>query len=65
MRIAYFTETFLPHTDGVVTRLTHTLAELRAAGHETLVVAPRAPKMPSTYEGAQVIQAPSIRFPMY
>jgi glycosyltransferase involved in cell wall biosynthesis len=65
MRIAYFTETFLPHTDGVVTRLTHTLTELRAAGHVALVVAPRAPKIPSTYEGAQVIQAPSIRFPMY
>lgn len=65
MRIAFFTETFLPHTDGVVTRLLHTLTELRAAGHEALVVAPRAPRMPPSYAGARVLEAPSIPLPVY
>ncbi|HEX5401675.1 MAG TPA: hypothetical protein VFX16_05155 [Pseudonocardiaceae bacterium] len=40
MRIAFVTETWLPSTDGVVTRITSTVRELRAAGHEVLVVAP-------------------------
>jgi glycosyltransferase involved in cell wall biosynthesis len=65
MRIAFFTETFLPHTDGVVTRLLHTVAELRALGHEVLIVAPRAPVMPSEYDGALVLEAPSMRLPLY
>lgn len=65
MRIAFFTETFLPHTDGIVTRLIQTLKELRLAGHEALVVAPRAQGMPEKYEGAPVLPAPSIRFPVY
>ena len=40
MRIALFTETFLPKTDGIVTRLTHTVRHLVEAGDDVLVVAP-------------------------
>lgn len=40
MRIALFTETFLPRVDGIVTRLVHTLEELGRMGHEVLVLAP-------------------------
>jgi glycosyltransferase involved in cell wall biosynthesis len=40
MRIALFTETFLPRVDGIVTRLVHTLEELGGMGHEVLVLAP-------------------------
>src|SRR5262250_3201193 len=36
MRIALFTETFLPHVDGMVTRLTHTVAALVEAGDDVL-----------------------------
>lgn len=65
MRIALFTETFLPHVDGVVTRLTHTIAELRRMGDEVLVVAPNAATLPAEYQGAQVIGTPSLPLPMY
>jgi glycosyltransferase involved in cell wall biosynthesis len=40
MRIAYVTETWLPSTDGIVTRLTATMRELRRCGHDILVIAP-------------------------
>jgi glycosyltransferase involved in cell wall biosynthesis len=60
MRIAMFSETFVPHTDGVVTRLKHTLAELHAAGDEMLVIAPRARGLPAEYCGARVVAAPSL-----
>lgn len=65
LRIVLFAETFLPHTDGVVTRLTHTLRELHAAGDDVLVVAPDAKGLPEDYAGAQVVPAPSIPLPVY
>lgn len=40
MRIALFTETFVPKIDGIVTTLCETIRELRVRGHEVLVVAP-------------------------
>lgn len=65
LRIVLFAETFLPHTDGVVTRLTHTLRELRAAGDEVMVVAPDAKGLPEVYEGAQIIPTLSMPLPVY
>ncbi|GGU63381.1 glycosyltransferase family 4 protein [Streptomyces lavendofoliae] len=50
MRIAFVTETWHPHTDGIVTRLSATIRELRRRGHEVLVVAPRGG--PRSYHGA-------------
>jgi hypothetical protein len=41
MRIVFVTETWWPSTDGVVTRLTATLRELKKMGHELMVIAPR------------------------
>ena len=41
MRIAMFSETFLPGTDGVVTRLCGTLKHLEDAGHDVLLFAPK------------------------
>lgn len=41
MRIAFVTETWLPATDGIVTRLRATITELRHGGHEVLVIGPR------------------------
>ncbi|WP_308467855.1 glycosyltransferase [Rathayibacter soli] len=41
MRIAFVTEVWKPSINGVVTRLSLTIDELIAAGHEVLVIAPR------------------------
>jgi glycosyltransferase involved in cell wall biosynthesis len=40
MRIALFTETFVPKIDGIVTTLCETIRQLRSLGHQVLVVAP-------------------------
>lgn len=40
MRIALFTETFLPKVDGIVTRLKYTIEQLKKQGDEVLVFAP-------------------------
>jgi Glycosyltransferase len=40
MRIAIITETFLPSTDGIVTRLCETIRWLRLHGHQVMVIAP-------------------------
>lgn len=58
-----FTETFLPSTDGVVTRLRRTLEELNRMGDELLVFAPSGG--PTSYAGARVHGAPGVPFPPY
>jgi glycosyltransferase involved in cell wall biosynthesis len=63
MRIAMFTETFLPSTDGIVTRLCATLKYLAEQGHEVLLFAPEG--CPETYASATVIGIPSFRFFLY
>ena len=66
MRIAFFTETFLPATDGVVTRLRYTIEELAKMGEEMLVVAPRYPDGgPDSYAGAPIYRVPGVPFPPY
>ena len=40
MRIALFTETFIPKIDGIVTTLCETVRHLKCLGHEVLVFAP-------------------------
>jgi glycosyltransferase involved in cell wall biosynthesis len=63
LRIALFTETFLPATDGVVTRLRYTIEELVRAGDEVLVFAPSGG--PESYAGARVYGVPGVPFPPY
>lgn len=64
MRIAIFTEVFLPKIDGVVTRLTRSLEQLADMGHEVMVFTPGDP--PSRYAGFTVVGAPGISFrPVY
>ncbi|WP_349827830.1 glycosyltransferase family 4 protein [Brevibacterium litoralis] len=60
MRIALFTETFLPKIDGVVTRLMGTLDELAGMGHEVVVFAPGHP--PARYAGFRVEPVRSVSF---
>ncbi len=60
MHIAYFTETFLPKIDGVVTRVVRTLEQLSELGHEAIVFAPQKP--PESYAGHRIINVPAIPF---
>jgi glycosyltransferase involved in cell wall biosynthesis len=60
MRIAIVTETWLPSTDGVVTRLTSTVRQLRADGHDVLVVAPGPTA--AGFCGADVRCVPTVGF---
>ncbi|MEJ2358750.1 MAG: glycosyltransferase, partial [Deinococcales bacterium] len=60
MRIAFFTETFLPKIDGVVTRLVRTLEQLGQLGHEALIFAPHNP--PEAYAGHRVVRVPGVPF---
>jgi glycosyltransferase involved in cell wall biosynthesis len=63
MRIAVFSETFLPGTDGVVTRLCATLNQLAKADHEILLFAPEG--APPRYGSARIVGVPSFRFSLY
>ena len=63
MRIAFFTETFLPKVDGIVTRLTKTVQHLVVGGDEVLIFCPEG--APSHYMGAQVVGVPAMPLPLY
>ncbi len=63
MKIAFFTETFLPKVDGIVTRLTKTVQHLVEAGDEVVVFCPEG--CPSNYMGAKVIGVPAMPLPLY
>ena len=63
MKIALFTETFLPKVDGIVTRLTKTVQHLVAAGDEVLIFCPEG--APDTYMGARVVGVPALPLPLY
>ncbi|MEB3318393.1 MAG: glycosyltransferase family 1 protein [Cyanobacteriota bacterium] len=63
MRIAFFTETFLPKVDGIVTRLTKTVEHLVAAGEEVLIFCPEG--APETFLGAKVVGVPALPLPLY
>jgi glycosyltransferase involved in cell wall biosynthesis len=60
MRIAIYTESFLPKIDGVVTRITRTLDQLSASGHEALIFAPHNP--PADYRGHRIVRVPAVSF---
>jgi len=63
LKIAFFTETFLPKVDGIVTRLTKTVQHLVAAGDEVLIFCPEG--APSSYMGARVVGVPALPLPLY
>lgn len=63
MKVALFTETFLPKTDGIVTTVCHTISHLRRLGHEVLVVAPEGGI--AEFEGCRIVAVPGRRFPFY
>jgi glycosyltransferase involved in cell wall biosynthesis len=63
MRVAIFTETFLPKRDGVVTILCQMLDALEDAGIEVCVYAP--PSAPHAYRQMRVYPSWGPRFPLY
>lgn len=63
MRIALFTETFLPKLDGIVTRLSHTIDHLQRNGDRVLVVAPDGGI--TEYKGAKVYGVSGFPLPLY
>ena len=65
MRIAIFTETFVPALDGVVTRLRSTIDELLKVGDEMLVIAPSYGEGPAYYHNVPIHRVASVPFPPY
>jgi glycosyltransferase involved in cell wall biosynthesis len=63
VKIALFTETFLPKVDGIVTRLTKTVTHLVRAGDEVLLFCPEG--APDNFMGARVIGVPGLPLPLY
>ena len=63
MRIAFFTETFLPKMDGIVTTLCQSIHQLRELGHEVLIFAPEGGI--SEFEHFRVVGMRSHAFPLY
>ncbi|BAU07862.1 glycosyltransferase family 1 protein [Fischerella thermalis CCMEE 5330] len=63
MRIALFTETFLPKVDGIVTRLRHTIEHLQRSGDEVLVICPDGGI--TEYKGAKIYGVSGFPLPLY
>jgi glycosyltransferase involved in cell wall biosynthesis len=63
MRIALFTETFLPKVDGIVTRLRHTVEHLQRNGSQVLIICPDGGI--TEYKGAKIYGISGFPLPMY
>ncbi|MCR8969499.1 glycosyltransferase family 1 protein [Facklamia sp. 7083-14-GEN3] len=63
MRILIATETFVPATDGICTRLAHMTTAMKDLGHEVIVVSPDLGI--TEYQGVKVIPMDSFNFPLY
>jgi glycosyltransferase involved in cell wall biosynthesis len=63
MRIALFTETFLPKVDGIVTRLSHTVDHLQRSGDQVLIISPEGGL--KEYKGATIYGVPGFPLPLY
>ncbi|WP_125132431.1 glycosyltransferase [Microbacterium sp. 10M-3C3] len=65
MRVALLAESFLPHMNGVTGSVLHVLRHLAEAGHETLVIAPRAGEVEADLHGARTALLRSVPLPSY
>lgn len=63
MRIALFTETFLPKVDGIVTRLRHTVDHLQRNGDQVLVICPDGGL--TEHKGARIYGVSGFPLPLY
>lgn len=64
-RVAFFTDTFAPKRDGIVTVLCLLLDHLQERGLATAVVAPQLRSRAERYGETQVIRVPGLPFPPY
>ncbi len=66
MRIAYFTDTFLPQVNGVATSIAHFAKELGSRGHQVLIVCPApAEKRLWSAKNVRIVDLPSIPALLY
>ncbi|WP_119698078.1 glycosyltransferase [Microbacterium halotolerans] len=68
MRVAIVAESFLPHMNGVTGSVLHVVHHLRNLGHDTLVIAPKAPGQPEDVAGVEVPETTyltSVPLPSY
>jgi len=63
VKIAFFTETFLPKVDGIVTRLTKTIEYLVKNGDDVIVFCPEG--SPNNYKGAKIVGVAAMPLPLY
>lgn len=63
LKIAIFTEVFLPKVDGIVSIICLMLRRLNELGHEVLIIGPKTDY--KTYEGAKIISVDGPPFPFY
>jgi glycosyltransferase involved in cell wall biosynthesis len=63
MKIALFTETFLPKVDGIVTRLKHTVEHLQRQGDQVLIFCPEGGL--TEYKGARIAGVSGFPLPLY
>lgn len=63
LRIAIFTETFLPKIDGVVSILCLMLQRLQEQGHQAILFGPQGG--PPTYAGAEIVGVDGLPLPFY
>lgn len=63
MRIAIITETFVPATDGICTRLANFVVQLKDSGHEVIVISPELGI--NNYKGVPVYGLETVTFPLY
>lgn len=64
MRVAVFTETFLPKLDGIVRVVCHLLDHLNERGIETIIVAPRLGDI-EQYKQTRVVGVSGVPLPLY
>jgi glycosyltransferase involved in cell wall biosynthesis len=63
MRIAIYTETFLPKYDGVTNTICYLLEHLSKRGHASLMFAPRG--APAQYAATPIVGLTGVTFPLY
>lgn len=64
MRVAIFTDTFLPKVDGIVTVICRLLEQLERRGVEVMVITPDLGPI-DTYAGAKIHRVWGVPFPLY
>jgi glycosyltransferase involved in cell wall biosynthesis len=64
MRVAIFTDTFLPKVDGIVTVICRLLEHLERRGVEVMVITPDLGSI-DTYAGARIHRVWGVPFPLY